>query len=60
MSTMANLLARKQSLLERLKEDPGPHERDQIERLIEQVDTALNLLEDSGQDDSDHDRSDGP
>jgi len=60
MSTMANLLARKQELLERLKGDPGPHERDQIERLIEQVDTALNLLEDSGQDDSDHDRSEGP
>ncbi|MGY8662892.1 hypothetical protein Q3C01_11050 [Bradyrhizobium sp. UFLA05-109] len=57
---MANLLARKQELLERLQGAPGPHERDQIERLIEQVDTALNLLEDSGQDHSDQDRSDGP
>jgi hypothetical protein len=52
MSTIANLLARKQELLERLRGDPGPHERDQIKRLIEQVDTALNLLEDSGQDSS--------
>jgi hypothetical protein len=52
MSTMANLLARKQELLERLKGDPGPHERDQIERLIAQVDIALNLLEDGGHDSS--------
>ena len=52
MSTIANLLARKQELLERLRGDPGSHERDQIKRLIEQVDTALNLLEDSWQDSS--------
>lgn len=30
MTTLANLLARKQKLLERLDEEPGPHERDEI------------------------------
>jgi hypothetical protein len=34
MTTVANLLARKQQLLERLQERPGPHERDEIERLL--------------------------
>jgi hypothetical protein len=45
MTTLANLLARKQKLLERLQEDPGPNERDEIERLIAQINTALDLLE---------------
>jgi hypothetical protein len=45
MTTLANLLARKQKLLERLQENPGPNERDEIERLIAQIDTALDLLE---------------
>lgn len=45
MTTLAKLLARKQKLLERLQEAPGPHERDEIERLIAQIDTALDLLE---------------
>jgi hypothetical protein len=48
MITVAKLLARRQRLLERLQEDPGPHERDEIGRLIAQVDTALNLLEEDG------------
>jgi hypothetical protein len=48
MSTTANLLARKRQLLDRLQEDPGPHERGQIERMLEQIDTALNRLEDAG------------
>jgi hypothetical protein len=48
MTTVAKLLARKQQLLERLQEDPGPNERQEIERLIEQVDAALSLLEESG------------
>ncbi len=43
--TVANLLARKQVLLDRLQEGPGPHERDEIERLIAQIDRALDLLE---------------
>ncbi len=34
MTTVAKLLARKQQLVERLKEDPGPHECDEIERLL--------------------------
>ena len=45
MTTLANLLARKQKLLERLQENPGPNERDEIERLIAQINTALDLLE---------------
>jgi hypothetical protein len=48
VTTVAKLLARKQRLLERLQEDPGPNEREEIERLLAEVDTALNLLEDAG------------
>jgi len=47
MTTVANLLARKQQLLERLAEGPGPNERDEIERLLTQIDTALNMLDDT-------------
>ncbi|MGZ5874174.1 MAG: hypothetical protein ACXWKP_18900 [Bradyrhizobium sp.] len=32
MTTLATLLARKRRLTERLQEDPGLHERDEIER----------------------------
>jgi hypothetical protein len=45
MTAIARLLARKQQLLERLHEDPGPHEREEIERLLAEIDTALNALE---------------
>jgi hypothetical protein len=48
MTTAAKLLAQKQQLLERLQQDPGPNERAEIERLLEQIDTALNLLDDAG------------
>jgi hypothetical protein len=48
MTTVANLLARKQQLLERLQENPGPHERDEIERLLARIDTALDYLEETG------------
>jgi hypothetical protein len=48
MTTVANLLARKQQLLERLQENPGPNEREEIDRLLEQIDTALDLLEEAG------------
>ena len=41
MTTAAKLLAQKQQLLERLQDDPGPNERAEIERLLEQIDTAL-------------------
>jgi ribosomal protein S24E len=48
MSTAARLLARKQQLMERLHDEaPGPHERDEIERLLAQIDAALNLLDGS-------------
>ena len=48
MTTAANLLARKQKLLERLEENPGPKEREEIDRLLEKIDTALNLLDQTG------------
>jgi hypothetical protein len=47
MTTVAKLLARKQMLLARLQEEPGPNERDEIERLIAEIDEALTLLEGS-------------
>jgi hypothetical protein len=48
MTTVAKLLAQKQQLLERLEQDPGPNERAEIERLLEQVNAALNLLGEAG------------
>ena len=49
MITAGKLLARKQMLLERLQEDdPGPHEQDEIERLLAQIDTTLNLIDEGG------------
>ncbi|MCA6110658.1 hypothetical protein [Bradyrhizobium cenepequi] len=48
MTTAAKLLAQKQQLLERLQQDPGPNERAEIERLLDQIDTALNLLDEAG------------
>jgi hypothetical protein len=45
MTTLTKLLARKQKLLERLQENPGHNERDEIQRLIAEIDTALDLLE---------------
>ena len=53
MTTVANLLARKQLLLDRLQEDPDPKERDEIERVLAQIETALNLLDKPGS--ADHD-----
>jgi hypothetical protein len=49
MTTAAKLLARKRQLLDRLQEGPGPHERDEIERLLAEIDTALNLLDEACQ-----------
>ena len=43
----AKLLARKQQLLERLQNNPGSHERDEIERQLEEIDTALELLDEA-------------
>ena len=44
MTTVGRLLTRKQELTARLRENPSPHERDEIERLLEKIDTALDLL----------------
>ena len=48
MTTVAKLLAQKQQLLERLEHDPGPNERAEIERVLQQVNAALNLLDKAG------------
>lgn len=45
MSAVANLLARKQALVGRLESGTGPSEREEIERVPAQIETALNLLE---------------
>ena len=45
MSTAAKLLARKRALQERLESDPGPSEREEIERLLAQIAMPLSLLE---------------
>jgi hypothetical protein len=47
-TTLAKLLEQKQQLIERLHEDPGPEEREQIEHRLEQVNTALDLLDEAG------------
>jgi hypothetical protein len=45
MTTIAKLLAQKQRLLEQLQEDPGPHVREEIERLLAEIDAELNQLD---------------
>jgi hypothetical protein len=45
MTTIAKLLAQKQRLLERLQEDPGSHVREEIERLLAEIDAELNQLD---------------
>ena len=47
-TTPASLLARKQGLIERLHADPGPHERDEIERLLADIDQALDVFDQGG------------
>lgn len=47
MSTIEKLLAQKQRLMEQLASDPGPNEREEIERLLTKIETALTLLEPS-------------
>jgi hypothetical protein len=46
--TPANLLSRKQGLIERLHADPGPLERDEIERLLADIDQALDVFDQGG------------
>lgn len=45
MSTAAKLLAQRQRLLEQLENDPGPNEREEIERVLSKIETALKLLD---------------
>jgi hypothetical protein len=49
MTTVENLLARKEQLLDRLQKNPGPHERREIEGALAQINTALDLLEEPGE-----------
>ena len=48
MTTLARLLAQKQQLIERLDENPGPEEREEIEHLLEQINAALDSLSEAG------------
>jgi hypothetical protein len=48
VTTLANLIARKQQLMDRMHEGLGPNEREEIERLLQQIDIALDLLGDAG------------
>jgi hypothetical protein len=48
-STASKLLARKQQLLNRLSENPGPQERAEIEGVLAQINAALNTLEEAGE-----------
>jgi hypothetical protein len=36
------------ALVERLESDPGPNEREEIERLLAKIETALSLLDPDG------------
>ena len=45
MSTVAKLLAQKQSLMAQLEDELGPNEREELERLLAKVETALSWLE---------------
>ncbi len=47
MTTIAKLLARRQQLIERLEDDPGPREREEIESLLEKINIALELLDEA-------------
>jgi hypothetical protein len=42
---IAKLVARKQRLLERLKEDLGPRGREEIERQLEEIDATFDFLD---------------
>ena len=44
MSTIAKLQAQKELLLEKLKSEPGPNEREEIQTLLTKIETALSLL----------------
>jgi hypothetical protein len=43
--SMTSTLTRKERLLSRLEEYPGPNERDEIERLLDKIDAELNAVD---------------
>lgn len=45
MSTIAELLERKQTLLERMQKQPAPNERSEIERHLDEINDELNRIE---------------
>ncbi|MGC2082011.1 MAG: hypothetical protein WA702_01465 [Bradyrhizobium sp.] len=47
MTTMAKLLVQKQQLIEQM-DTAGPHEREEIERLLETIKAALQALDEAG------------
>jgi DNA-binding MarR family transcriptional regulator len=47
-TTLAKLLQQKQQLIERLQEEPGPEEREQIEQLLAKINRTLDLLDGAG------------
>jgi DNA-binding MarR family transcriptional regulator len=53
ITTLARLLEQKQQLIERLQEDLGPEEREQIEQLLAKINRALDLLDGAGMSGSD-------
>jgi hypothetical protein len=49
MTTLAKLLSQKHQLIERFQqEDIGPEERDEIGRLLDQINAALDSLDKAG------------
>jgi hypothetical protein len=53
MTTLATLLEQKRELIERLHEDPGPEEREQLEKLLAKINRALDLVDGAGVNGSD-------
>jgi hypothetical protein len=47
LKIVARLVARKQRLLGRLKEGLGPHEREEIERQLEEIDATFDFLDEA-------------
>jgi hypothetical protein len=45
LKIVAKLVARKQRLLGRLKERPGPHEREEIEHQLEEIEATFDFLD---------------
>jgi hypothetical protein len=52
ITPQAKLLADKKGLLRRLEQNPTPRERAEIERLLAQVNTTLELLDEPGPEDA--------